>query len=247
MTTDCATVLTRRKPVLSDRTLADDLPPDTIVITRRPIETGLRQVRLVSGPDADVDLGCVPAPSCFGNFGLLRSQVTADDRLWYVACGDDRRRERVRTQLEDHAEYVTGEISAGFFDTRARFVLLTSRELYGSTRTSARRHRFKGVPVDNLVSLRPGDRVVHVDYGVGLFEGTRRIAHRDIHKDYIVLRYAGKDRVYVPVENLGLIDRYIGTGRTSPRLDRIGGRAWLVARARAARASARYAQELLEI
>jgi transcription-repair coupling factor (superfamily II helicase) len=246
-TTDRIAVPTRRKPVLSDHTLVSGLPPDAVVITQRPIETGLRQVRLVPESDADVDLGCVPAPSYFGNFKLLGSEVAADDRLWYVACGDDRRRERVRGQLGEHAEYVADEISAGFFDTHARFVLLTSRELYGATRAPARRHRFKGLPVDNLVSLRPGDRVVHIDYGVGVFEGTRRIAHQDIHKDYIVLRYAGKDRVYVPVENLGLIDRYVGTSRTPPRLDRIGGRSWLLARARAAQASAQYAQELLDI
>ena len=138
-------------------------------------------------------------------------------------------------------------MSAGFICEPLGFGLLTEREIYGTPVFHPPRRRFKGLPIDNIVSLRPGDYVVHIDYGIGSFEGTRRMTHADIEKDYIVVAYAGGDKVYVPIENIGLLDRYVGSEGVAPSLDRLGGRSWLHAKAKAARASAEYAEELLQI
>jgi transcription-repair coupling factor (superfamily II helicase) len=177
----------------------------------------------------------------------VKSAKSVDGLVWYVAASTDSQRERLSSIIGPGPRYFTGTLSAGFVAEPLGFGLLTEREIYGTPVFHPPRRRFKGLPIDNIVSLRSGDYVVHIDYGIGSFEGTRRMTHADIEKDYIVIGYAGNDKVYVPVENIGLLDRYVGSDDQTPALDRLGGRSWLHAKAKAARASAECAEELLQI
>ncbi|HDQ99215.1 MAG TPA: transcription-repair coupling factor [candidate division WOR-3 bacterium] len=254
---ESVTILSRRTPELSNLTVARLLPDRTVLVTdpagrpsiRNEKEVAERRavIELTAGTEARFDLGFVEPGSYLGNSELLRSELAASPLCWHLACGTPERCRRLRETLGPGPALLPVSLSHGFVGARAGIGLLTERELYGSPRPRPARRRFRGVPVDNLVALRPGDHVVHVDYGVGVFEGTRRVRHEAVEKDYLTLRYAAGDRVFVPVENLGLVDRYVGSGREAPALDRIGGRSWLLAKARAARASLDYAGELVEI
>jgi len=247
-TTDSVTVTTRRPPDSSGRSLAVHLPPAVVMLTGLPFENcTCRQVVLDSGEDADVDLHWTEATRYLGNLSMLRSELGSSELDYVVACGSENERTRLAGILGEKPYLLPSRLSRGFACPGAGFVLLTERELYGRSWRRPVRHRFKGLPVDNLVTLRPGDHVVHIDYGIGVFEGTERVRHGEHEKDYLVLRYAGRDKVFVPVENLGLLDRYVGAKDARPRLDRIGGRSWLTAKAKAARSSAEYAEELLEL
>ncbi|UCG42969.1 MAG: transcription-repair coupling factor [candidate division WOR-3 bacterium] len=237
---------TLKKPGVTDRPAAKLLPADSLVVAERRLPDRATDVVLVSDPEADFDAGCSPAPAYFGNFGLLRSELKASEHHYYLACTTSERCDRIGQVVGEGPSFLVAELSSGFACPGAGFVLITERELYGTSVRHPARHRFKGLPLDNLVTLRPGDHVVHIDYGVGVFEGTKRMAHEEVVKDYIAIRYAGSDRVYVPVENLGLLDRYVGADDSPVRLDRLAGRSWLTAKARAARASAEYAAEILE-
>ncbi|MFO7639368.1 MAG: transcription-repair coupling factor [bacterium] len=246
-TADRLEVPSRRTPALSEFTIANLLPDRTVVVTSSVAVGSRPAVMLTDDPEADFDLGFVAATGYLGNFELLKSELAASPLRWFLCCGSEERCRRLRALLGPGPELLPESLSRGFIGPRAGIGLLTERELYGTARPRPGHRRFRGVPIDNLVALRPGDQVVHIDYGVGVFERTRRVRHGAIEKDYLELRYAGGDRVLVPVENLGLIDRYVGSGRETPKLDRIGGRSWLLAKARAARASLEYAEELLEI
>jgi transcription-repair coupling factor (superfamily II helicase) len=178
------------------------------------------------------------------------SAESADENpgmTWFIAASTDSQRTRLSSIIGEGPHYFTGTLSAGFIAESLGFGLLTEREIYGTPVFHPPRRRFKGLPIDNIVSLRPGDYVVHIDYGIGSFEGTKRMTNAAVEKDYIVVRYAGNDKVYVPIENIGLLDRYVGSEDGTPALDRLGGRSWLHAKAKAARASAEYAEELLQI
>ena len=240
-------VFARRLPDDSGRRAWETLPGSTLFIADTPVAGLSPALTLTDPPDAGLDCGCRPAPRYLGNFRLLGAELGAAGHRYFIACGSEERCRRVELLLGDRPAYLAGPLSGGFTDAASGYTLLTELELYGAPARRVARPRFKGLPVDNLVTLRPGDHVVHVDYGIGLFEGTKRMRHAGNEKDYIVLRYAGQDRVYVPVENLGLIDRYVGTGDAPLRLDRLGGRTWLVAKAKAARDSAEYAEQLLAI
>ncbi|MFO7675270.1 MAG: transcription-repair coupling factor [bacterium] len=244
---DRVEIPSRRPRPPTDLTIARLLPEPTIVIAPIAAHGPPPAVTLTDDSDARFDLGFAPAVSYLGNFELLKSELAASPLRWFLFCGSADRCRRLGPLVGPAAELIPASLSRGFAGARAGIGLLAERELYGTARPRPRARRFRGVPVDNLVALRPGDHVVHADYGVGVFEGTERIRHGGVEKDYLVLRYLGGDRVLVPVENLGLVDRYVGSGRDAPELDRIGGRSWLLARARAARASLEYARELVEI
>jgi transcription-repair coupling factor (superfamily II helicase) len=95
--------------------------------------------------------------------------------------------------------------------------------------------------------LRTGDIVVHEDHGVARFAGfdTRTIA--GVTRDYLYLEYQGDDRVFVPVDQLAKISRYVGAGGEHPPLSRLGGSRWEAMKARARRAAQQLSGELLSL
>ncbi len=99
----------------------------------------------------------------------------------------------------------------------------------------------------SFTELRAGDVVVHEDHGVARFAGfeTRTVA--DVTRDYLYLEYQGDDRVFVPVDQLAKISRYVGAGGESPPLSKLGGTRWETMRARARRAAQELSGELLTL
>lgn len=221
------------------------LPGDSLVITEGYELTSTFKINLTSAAEAEIILPYQPVGSYLGNLNLLRTEIENSPLEYFIVTASQYHRNRLATLLGEKPEYLTGELSTGFVNQPQGWVVLTEREIYGTLIKRSQRRRFKGVPIDSLVGLRPGDYVVHIDYGVGVFCGTESLDCAGVKKDYLVLQYQGNDRVYLPVENLGLIDRYIASDDQPPNLDRLGGRSWLAAKARAARASAEYAQELI--
>ena len=125
--------------------------------------------------------------------------------------------------------------------------LVTDRELFGFVkqrralrRTASRRSNF-------LAEITPGDPVVHVDHGIARFVG---ITHRTVDeqpRDYLELHYAGGDRLYVPVEQVDRVSRYVGPSGHDPRLTRLGTQEWGRARARVREAVSLVAADLLRL
>jgi len=222
------------------------LPPDAIFIGTDENRVNLPGIMLTDGV-CDLDLGYSPAPVYLGNLKVLQEEINSTTGKWTVVAVAEQRRYHLERILGRSPEYLVGNLSSGFVSRLQNWTVLSERELYGVPWRRAMRRRFKGVPIDNLFTLRPGDYVVHIDYGIGLFLGTERLVYNGVEKDCLVIQYEGNDRIYVPVDNLGLIDRYIATGEGEVKLDRLGSKSWLYAKARAAKASAEYAEELSEI
>jgi transcription-repair coupling factor (superfamily II helicase) len=99
----------------------------------------------------------------------------------------------------------------------------------------------------SFTELRAGDVVVHEDHGVARFAGfeTRTVA--DVTRDYLYLEYQGDDRVFVPVDQLAKISRYVGAGGENPPLSKLGGTRWETMKARARRAAQELSGELLSL
>ena len=106
--------------------------------------------------------------------------------------------------------------------------------------------RRRGV-LRSFAELRTGDIVVHEDHGVARFAGfdTRTVAA--VTRDYLYLEYAGSDRVFVPVDQLAKLSRYVGAGGEHPPLSKLGGNRWETLKARARRAAQELAGELLNL
>ncbi|HEY8364151.1 MAG TPA: transcription-repair coupling factor [Haloplasmataceae bacterium] len=78
-----------------------------------------------------------------------------------------------------------------------------------------------------IEELKTGDYVVHVEHGIGQYIGIKTLVTNGIHKDYLQIVYKGEDKLYVPVENINLIHKYIGSEGIKPKIYKIGGTEWI--------------------
>ena len=99
--------------------------------------------------------------------------------------------------------------------------------------------------LSDLRDLKVGDFVVHVDHGIGVFVGLKQIGVGDSMQEFMELRYAGDDKLFVPVERLDLVQKYSGAGK--PPLDKLGGTSWERTKTRVRKAMRDMAEELLKL
>lgn len=119
-----------------------------------------------------------------------------------------------------------GILSAGF-EIPGHLAVVTAEELYGRGRVGRRRpQRRVGKVQDKLPELNSGDYVVHVHHGIGRYLGIREMEIDGVKRDYLEVAYAGDDRLYVPVDQVGFIQKYSGPEGARPRLSRMGGADW---------------------
>ena len=141
-----------------------------------------------------------------------------------------------------------GSLRAGFFSPAGRLAVVTDGELFARYRVRRFRRRFKGTAqITGFAAFRAGDRVVHAGHGIGIYRGVARLPKDGVERDFLVLEYAEKAKLYVPIDQAGLVERYVGVGKGAPLLDRLGGSRWKSARVAAQRAIFDYAAEILQL
>jgi transcription-repair coupling factor (superfamily II helicase) len=131
----------------------------------------------------------------------------------------------------------------------ARLHLLTDAEVFGWSRPELRRRPRSRVPAPEsaYADLAAGDPVVHVDYGVGIFEGLVARSLEGTEREYLLVTYEAGDQLYVPISSADRITRYIGVDGAVPRLSRLGTAEWERVRSQASVAVEEVARELLEL
>ncbi|PWC14173.1 transcription-repair coupling factor [Brenneria roseae subsp. americana] len=149
------------------------------------------------------------------------------------------------------ASLIIGASEHGFIDTLRQRALICESDLLGERvsrrRLDNRRTINTETLIRNLAELRPGQPVVHLEHGVGRYAGLTTLEAGGIKAEYLILTYAGEDKLYVPVSSLHLISRYAGGADESAPLHKLGGDAWSRARQRAAEKVRDVAAELLDI
>ncbi len=138
----------------------------------------------------------------------------------------------------------TGQLSRGFRLPAAGLRIHAEADLFDEQRRERRRPVARSF-LSDLRDLKVGDHVVHVDHGIGAFVGLRQMAVGGTAHELMELRYHGGDKLFVPVEQLDLIQKHTGSQR--PAVDRLGGTTWERAKTRVRRAMRDMAQELLRL
>src|SRR5581483_589544 len=140
----------------------------------------------------------------------------------------------------------TGALSEGFRLPDAALQIFAESDLFEETRrTAERRPPSARAFLSDFRDLKAGDLIVHVDHGIGVFAGLRQLGVHDAPQEFLEIRYAGEDKLYVPVERLDLVQKYTGAAR--PPLDRLGGASWERAKTRVKKAMRDMAEELLKL
>ena len=141
---------------------------------------------------------------------------------------------------------VTGSVHRGFRSEEDRVLLLSEAEIFGAR---TRKHRRKGATrrLSGLAQLGVGDYVVHFVHGIGRYDGIEQISVGGVPGDFVLVQYAGSDRLFLPVHRVGEIERFSASGDKVPKLDKLGGHTF-EARTRKVKADVRQlADELLRI
>ncbi|WP_145536212.1 transcription-repair coupling factor [Yersinia thracica] len=144
-----------------------------------------------------------------------------------------------------------GAAERGFLDREKQLALICESDLLGERVSRRRQDNRRTINTDtlirNLAELRPGQPVVHLEHGVGRYLGLTTLEAGGIKAEYLILTYAGEDKLYVPVSSLHLISRYSGGADDNAPLHKLGGEAWSRARQKAAEKVRDVAAELLDI
>ncbi len=186
----------------------------------------------------EIHYNMTPQPSFSKNFDMLSKHLIAKAKEGYdqvVSAGQAKQLERLHQIFEDKqiiVQYTPHliELSEGFVDNDQQIALYTDHQIF------ERYHRFKlkegfkkskeALTLKEILSLQPGDFVVHIDHGVGQFAGLQKIDVNGKEQEAIRLVYKGGDTLYVSIHSLHRISKYSGKEGTAPSMDRLGSPAW---------------------
>ncbi|HKE35957.1 MAG TPA: transcription-repair coupling factor, partial [Candidatus Baltobacteraceae bacterium] len=179
-----------------------------------------------------------------------REWIAAGDTLVVVSTAVARTTDLLRAagvELGERAIVHHGSIDAGFAIPSLRLHVLGDREIFGAPPKRVKMRAVKeGVPV-TLADLRVGDYVVHAVHGVGQYLGLRTETILGATQDYLDLKYAGSDRMLVPVTQMHQVAKYSAAEGASPRLSKMGGADWARTKTRVSESLAKIADELVHL
>jgi transcription-repair coupling factor (superfamily II helicase) len=149
---------------------------------------------------------------------------------------------------EGHFIILTGDLSTGFRLPSRGVVVITEEEIFGHRKRIAKVHtRPRDSFITSFSELNENDCVVHVDYGIGIYKGLHRLDIQGISNDYLLLEYLGGDKLYVPVDRINLLQKYVGFEDRGPRQDRLGGSSWRRLKRKVGKSIEEMAAELLNL
>jgi transcription-repair coupling factor (superfamily II helicase) len=141
-----------------------------------------------------------------------------------------------------------GRLSKGFSWPELGIYVVCEDEIFGPKRSlSRRRAGDERLGRTTFGQLKEGDLVVHQDHGIGRYGGLVKMEIEQKINDFVIIDYAENDRLYIPADRISVIEKYIGADEQNPKLDRLGGRSWDLAKQKAKKSIMEIARQLVEI
>jgi transcription-repair coupling factor (superfamily II helicase) len=145
-------------------------------------------------------------------------------------------------------QLLLGYVHQGFVVETLNTIVVSHHELFGQYALRRRERPARATaPVDTLADLQPGEYVVHASHGVGKFLGTETIEEKGGRAEYLTIEYADSVKIHVSVQNIALVQKYIGTSPKRPTLSKVGTKKWQKQKEKVAEAIRDLAAELLEV
>jgi transcription-repair coupling factor (superfamily II helicase) len=135
----------------------------------------------------------------------------------------------------------------GFVWPAANLMIIGTQDIFGSERPARRRRSQGGIHIDLFSDLVPGEMVVHEAHGIGRYDGLVNLESKGIKRDYLKITYAGDDSLYIPMESLDQIQKYVGAEGREPRLSKLGGQEWTRMKERARESIRKLATDLIKL
>ncbi|PGV49993.1 transcription-repair coupling factor [Bacillus sp. AFS037270] len=207
----------------------------------------LRHVANTS-PQNIINITCKQMQNFHGQMHLLKAEIDRWKKGNYSILflgPDEERVKKLERVLEDYeinasamkgdqqllpgkVQIMRGNLHAGFELSIQKIAVITEEELFNKrVKKSASRQKLSNAErIKSYSELKIGDYVVHVNHGIGKYLGIETLVINGIHKDYLHIRYQGSDKLYVPVEQIDLVQKYVGSEGKEPKVYKLGGSDW---------------------
>ncbi|MFC7372312.1 transcription-repair coupling factor [Fictibacillus iocasae] len=199
-------------------------------------------------PQNILNVECKSMQNFHGQLHLLKGEMErwkkSGNTIVFTAVNEERA-DRLESVLKDYdieasqlksdtalqaktGQIVIADLSAGFESVKQKLVVITEEEVFTKkVRRPARKQKMSNAErIKSYSELKTGDYVVHVNHGIGKYLGIETLEIKGVHKDYLHIKYAGKDNLYVPVEQIDQVQKYVGSEGKEPKIYSLGGSDW---------------------
>ncbi|WP_458415252.1 transcription-repair coupling factor [Schinkia sp. CFF1] len=151
--------------------------------------------------------------------------------------------------LTSHFQIIKGDLSSGFELPLQHLAVITEEELFTKkAKKTVRRQKLSNAErIKSYSELQVGDYVVHVNHGIGKYLGIETLEINGVHKDYLHLRYLGNDKLYVPVEQIDQVQKYVASEGKEPKLYKLGGTDWKKVKTKVQKSVQNIADDLIKL
>ncbi|MBR5228806.1 MAG: transcription-repair coupling factor, partial [Firmicutes bacterium] len=204
---------------------------------------------------ANISINCVASPVFNGrmdHYGTELKRLLKEGYEIHVTCGTEERKKSLaeyanRAEIEGEISYQEGFIPEGMYFPDDKIAYISDSNIFKTVKKKRKKKASKGRQIKAFTELNPGDYVVHENHGIGRFIGIEPLVVEGIRRDYMTIKYADKDMLYVPVEQMDLVQTYIGSGGAAPKVNKLSSGDWKKTKARAKAAIAGMAEELVRL
>ncbi len=204
--------------------------------------------------DAAIRFGATAPRIVQGELAVLRQEINRLDEESYdihilsETQGQSSRLQEIFADWSDDLTYDLGALSQGFIFPEAKVAILNDHEIFSRQKGRYRYRRFKSAkPISSFDAMQRGDFVVHVNHGIGRYTGLRRLTISNRDHDCLEVTYQGRDKLFVPVEQLDLLRRYSSSEGDVPLLSKLGSSAWEKLKERTKEEIFKMAGELIQL
>ncbi|NLD20511.1 MAG: transcription-repair coupling factor [Clostridiales bacterium] len=202
-----------------------------------------------------INVRCRAMPVYNGKLNVLKSDLESYAARGYditIVCSGPERMSNMeefllRENLRGKVKLEEGVISAGMEFSEEKICYIWEGDVFGSSRKGRRKKKKRGEQIKSFADVRQGDYVVHENNGIGKFIGIEQLVVQGVKKDYLKVKYAGEDSLYIPVDQLGILQKYVGGDSVAPRLNKLSGGEWKATKAKARAAVNDMAEDLLRV
>ena len=204
----------------------------------------------------------------FGQMPLLKTEVDRwqkQEQTVLFLVSDHERQEKLTQEFHDvdikavqttpdhllagQTQIVTGTLTNGFELPQDKIVVVTEREIFQKvTKKRARRQTISNAErLKSYNELKPGDYVVHANHGIGKYVGMETIEIDGVHQDYMSILYQKDDKLFIPVTQLNLIQKYVSSEAKPPKINKLGGSEWTKTKSKVSKRIEDIADDLIEL
>ncbi|MBD7966203.1 transcription-repair coupling factor [Fictibacillus norfolkensis] len=220
-------------------------------------------------PQNILNVECKSMQNFHGQMNVLKGEMDRWKKLGFaivfIAMNKERatRLERVLADYEMDAgiigadqniqpktsQILLGDLGSGFESVKQKLVVITEEEVFTKkAKRPARKQKMTNAErIKSYSELKVGDYVVHVNHGIGKYLGIETLEIKGVHKDYLHIKYSGNDKLYVPVEQIDQVQKYVGSEGKEPKIYTLGGSDWKKVKSRVKSSVQDIADDLIKL